>query len=590
VSTNVVEGGFATFFVDYDNVGLTQIQWRRNGVNIPGQTGKSLGIGPVTLADNGARYRAFLTNALGTALSSEAILTVTADTVAPRFVRAFNDSPNTITLEFSEAVNLPTGSLTTAFQITPALDVSSATTGDVPNRLRLTVPVLVSGTRYTVRVTGVTDRAAAANPVTPGSTASFVASELAPASLGSDGVAGSVLRGGPGEFDVSATGGDINGTSDTAAFAWQTLNGNFDLRVRVADFALTDPYAVAGLMARVGRTANGIFAGTFASSSRPGVLFESRNTAGGEATYGSIRGGFPINHPHTWLRLRRVGNELAGFGSLDGVRWTQLGTMTASLPAQLSVGLGVAGRDASRTATARFREYGPTTSTTVGTHTPTREGLGVTSRRTRIVVSEIHYDTATAGAGSASEFIELFNAGDIFEDLSGWTIRGGATFQFPAGFRLGAGEFVVVAADPTALRAAGASGQVLGPFTGTLSNNGDVLELRDELGAQKLLVEFDNNAPWPVAAAGTGHSLVLINPSYGENDPRAYGASAFRGGNPGNIDPIVADPADGVVLNELLAHTDLPLLDFIELHNSNRVGINLSGCVLTDDFSSLGSA
>jgi hypothetical protein len=585
VSTNVVEGGFATFFVDYDNVGLTQIQWRRNGVNIPGQTGKSLGIGPVTLADHGARFRAFLTNALGTALSSEAILTVTADTVAPRFVRAFNDSPNTITLEFSEAVNLPTGSLTTAFQITPALDVSSATTGDVPNRLRLTVPVLVSGTRYTVRVTGVTDRAAAANPVTPGSTASFVASELAPASLGSDGVAGSVLRGGPGEFDVSATGGDINGTSDTAAFAWQTLNGNFDLRVRVADFALTDPYAVAGLMARVGRTANGIFAGTFASSSRPGVLFESRNTAGGEATYGSIRGGFPINHPHTWLRLRRVGNELAGFGSLDGVRWTQLGTMTASLPAQLSVGLGVAGRDASRTATARFREYGPTTSTTVGTHTPTREGLGVTSRRTRIVVSEIHYDTATAGAGSASEFIELFNAGDIFEDLSGWTIRGGATFQFPAGFRLGAGEFVVVAADPTALRAAGASGQVLGPFTGTLSNNGDVVELRDELGAQKLLVEFDNNAPWPVAAAGTGHSLVLINPSYGENDPRAYGASAFRGGNPGNIDPIVADPADGVVLNELLAHTDLPLLDFIELHNSNRVEVNLAGCVLTDDFS-----
>jgi len=585
VSTNVVEGGFATFSADWDNVGLTQLQWRRNGVNLPGQTGKILEVGPVTLADNGARYRAFLTNALGTALSSEAILTVTADTVAPRFLRAFNDSPNSIILEFSEAVNLPSGPLTTAFQITPALSISGAAAGDAPNRIRLTVPLLVSGTRYTVRVTGITDRAAAANPVTPGSTASFVASELAPANLGSDGVAGSVLRGGPGEFDVSATGGDINGTSDTAAFAWQTLSGNFDLHVRVADFALTDPYAVAGLMARVGRTANGIFAGTFASSSRPGVLFESRNAAGAEASYGSIRGGFPVNYPHTWLRLRRVGNELAGFASMDGVRWTQLGTMTASLPAQLSVGLTVAGRDATRTATARFREYGPSTSTTVAPFTPTREGLGVTSRRTRIVISEIHYDTAPTGAGSASEFIELFNAGDVFEDLSGWTLRGGATFQFPAGFRLGAGEFVVVAADPAALRATGVSGQILGPFTGTLSNGGDVVELRDELGAQKLLVEFDDNTPWPVAAAGTGHSLVLINPSYGEADPRAYAASAFRGGSPGNIDPIVADPADGVVLNELLAHTDLPLLDFVELHNRTRVEINLEGCVLTDDFS-----
>jgi hypothetical protein len=170
----------------------------------------------------------------------------------------------------------------------------------------------------------------------------------------------------------------------------------------VADLAITDPYAVAGLMARVGQAGNGIFAGTFASSSRPGVFFESRGTAGGDAVVGTVRGGYPVNYPYTWLRLRRVGNELTGFGSLDGQRWTQVGSLTVPLPTQLSVGLALAGRDAETVAAARFREYGNATGAVNGPFVPVREGLGVSSRRTRIVVSEVHYDTAVAGPGSAS--------------------------------------------------------------------------------------------------------------------------------------------------------------------------------------------
>ena len=91
-----------------------------------------------------------------------------------------------------------------------------------------------------------------------------------------------MTRGASGEFDLTARGGDIGGAQDGAAFAWQPLSGNFDLRVRVADLAITDPYAVAGLMARVGQVGNAVFAGTFASSARPGVFFESRGTAGAQ--------------------------------------------------------------------------------------------------------------------------------------------------------------------------------------------------------------------------------------------------------------------------------------------------------------------
>jgi hypothetical protein len=76
----------------------------------------------------------------------------------------------------------------------------------------------------------------------------------------------------------------------------------------------------------------------------------------------------------------------------------------------------------------------------------------------------------------------------------------------------------------------------------------------------------------------------LANPSYGEADPRAWAISAVRGGNPGQMDaqPPV-DPASKVVMNEVLAHTDLPQLDTVELYNGSTQPADVSGCVLTAD-------
>ncbi|MFM7101450.1 MAG: lamin tail domain-containing protein, partial [Verrucomicrobiota bacterium] len=85
------------------------------------------------------------------------------------------------------------------------------------------------------------------------------------------------------------------------------------------------------------------------------------------------------------------------------------------------------------------------------------------------------------------------------------------------------------------------------------------------------------------AADGAGHTLVLVNPSYGENDPRAWAHSARIGGNPGEPDPLVPDPADPVVFNEVLAHTDLPVLDFLELYNRSNNEVPLAGYGVTDD-------
>ena len=55
--------------------------------------------------------------------------------------------------------------------------------------------------------------------------------------------------------------------------------------------------------------------------------------------------------------------------------------------------------------------------------------------------------------------------------------------------------------------------------------------LLDEQGAVLLTVPYSNDPPWPIAADEAGHSLVLANPTYGEEDPRAWDISDVVGGS-----------------------------------------------------------
>src|SRR5206468_4762531 len=98
-----------------------------------------------------------------------------------------------------------------------------------------------------------------------------------------------------------------------------------------------------------------------------------------------------------------------------------------------------------------------------------------------------------------------------------------------------------------------------------------------------LEVKYLDHTPWPVAADGAGHSLVLARPSYGENNPLAWAASDSVGGSPGRVDSYTPDPVRNVVINEFLAHTDLPEVDYIELYNHGALPVDISGCILTDD-------
>src|SRR5262249_52851270 len=61
-----------------------------------------------------------------------------------------------------------------------------------------------------------------------------------------------------------------------------------------------------------------------------------------------------------------------------------------------------------------------------------------------------------------------------------------------------------------------------------------------------------------------------------------WAASDAVGGSPGRLDPITSDPLRDVVINEFLANTDPPQVDFIELYNHSAQAVDISGCYLSD--------
>ncbi len=210
------------------------------------------------------------------------------------------------------------------------------------------------------------------------------------------------------------------------------------------------------------------------------------------------------------------------------------------------------------------------------------EPLGPSSRRTALVISEIMYAPADKWGPKELEFIELWNSGIITEDLTGHRLTGEIEYTFPPGTTLAPQQFLVVAKDPVAAQEFyGVT--FLGPYSGKLNNDGGSLILLNELGGRLLQIDYSSRSPWPVAASGSGHSLVLSRPSYGENDPRAWSISDTIGGSPKAVQTYGEEPLAGVVINEILAHTDPPLVDFIELFNTTMQPINLSGAWLSDD-------
>ncbi len=109
---------------------------------------------------------------------------------------------------------------------------------------------------------------------------------------------------------------------------------------------------------------------------------------------------------------------------------------------------------------------------------PTPGSPNATPLASPVVINEVMYHPASEDPDD--EFVELYNSSPAPVPLDGWRISGGIDVTFPAGARLAAGGYGVVARNPSRLMAshpALKSSAILASFTGTLSHSGDSLAL-----------------------------------------------------------------------------------------------------------------
>ncbi len=178
-----------------------------------------------------------------------------------------------------------------------------------------------------------------------------------------------------------------------------------------------------------------------------------------------------------------------------------------------------------------------------------------------VVINEIMYhpgygepgDSGYIAENTREEYIELLNTGSSPASLNGWRFSQGVDFTFPDRI-LAPGQYLVIAADLPAFQAKyPAVSNVIGNWTGTLANNGEDIELENNLGQRVDFVSYATEGDWakrrrladPVYPSGiTGwrwvsgadaglKSLELINPAVSNEFGQNWTASNPDNGTPG---------------------------------------------------------
>jgi hypothetical protein len=149
---------------------------------------------------------------------------------------------------------------------------------------------------------------------------------------------------------------------------------------------------------------------------------------------------------------------------------------------------------------------------------------------TSIVINEIMYHHApdflpTGTIASSEEWVELYNRSGGTVLLTGWKLRGGMDYDFPAGTQIAANSYLVVAKDPAALLVKFSGITVIGPANGSLSNQADTVRLEDAVGNSVNEVSYFDGGRWDGRADGGGSSLELRNPGIDNSVPEAWAAS-----------------------------------------------------------------
>jgi len=146
-------------------------------------------------------------------------------------------------------------------------------------------------------------------------------------------------------FTVSGGGEDIWQTVDQFHYVYQELTGDGEIQARVTSQTNTDPWAKAGVMIKNAAVSGEAYA-LMSVTPENGYAFQHNfiwHVSGTNYAF-----------PNGWVKIKRVGDVLTGYTSVNGVDWDQVGQTTLTLNNTVTVGLFVNSHNTSNVSTATF--------------------------------------------------------------------------------------------------------------------------------------------------------------------------------------------------------------------------------------------
>ncbi|MFC1551302.1 lamin tail domain-containing protein [Candidatus Latescibacterota bacterium] len=200
-----------------------------------------------------------------------------------------------------------------------------------------------------------------------------------------------------------------------------------------------------------------------------------------------------------------------------------------------------------------------------------------------IVINEINYNSPEMF--NPEDWVEFYNRYDIPVDISGWIFKDAEniyTFVFPENTFIAPGEFFIACRDTSLFKQSfGEIENVFGNFEFGLSGGGEKIYLYDAYGNTVDEVYYNDVPPWPVDADGKGTTLSLTNYTF-DNLHADNWASSLGTGTPGKINDVFIGGT--IIINEINYNSfTMDSDDWVELYNSHKTTIDLSGWVLKDN-------
>lgn len=219
---------------------------------------------------------------------------------------------------------------------------------------------------------------------------------------------------------------------------------------------------------------------------------------------------------------------------------------------------------------------------------PLTERIIVVNQFVDLKITEISYCPLEQVIGSDTiqskslEFIEIKNLSGKAIDLSGYSLATAVDYTFPMHSKIDEDSLIVIAADSTEFKKLYGFAPY-GQFNGYLNNSGETILLNNPFGQTIDRVDYNKDGVWYSAADGAGYTLVPALSSNTQNQSlkTQWRVSTEWFGSPGKDDPEVS--TNPPRFTEVLANTQYPNTDAIELYNPNNSEIDLGNWFISDE-------